>query len=186
MPLRHGDEICKFTTKEGRYWGIQEIRRINVTKESVIKFMGYSLLLLINNMRLRTELVNSTSTCIYHRFLVLRANWHYFWYCISLLYTIHWLWFRIPPEAWMSVCCKFCALSGRGICDELITRQEESYWLWCVVVCDLETAWMRRPWPTGGCRTKNKQIKNSFSRNRFCTTCISGHSVIYAYLRRIF
>jgi len=22
--------------------------------------------------------------------------------------------------------------------------------LWCVVVCDLETSIMRRPWPTGG------------------------------------
>jgi len=43
-------------------------------------------------------------------------------------------------------------LSGRGLCDELITRPEESYRLWCVVVCDLETSWMRRPWPTGGCR----------------------------------
>ena len=29
-------------------------------------------------------------------------------------------------------------LSGRGICDGLITRLEESYRLWCVVVCDLE------------------------------------------------
>ena len=29
-------------------------------------------------------------------------------------------------------------LSGRGLCDELITRPEESYRLWCVVVCDLK------------------------------------------------
>jgi len=29
-------------------------------------------------------------------------------------------------------------LSGRGLCGELITRPEESYQLWCVVVCDLE------------------------------------------------
>jgi hypothetical protein len=29
-------------------------------------------------------------------------------------------------------------LSGRGLCDELITRPEESHRLWCVVVCDLE------------------------------------------------
>ena len=29
-------------------------------------------------------------------------------------------------------------LSGRGLCDKLITRPEESYRLWCVVVCDLE------------------------------------------------
>ena len=31
-------------------------------------------------------------------------------------------------------------MSGRGLCDELITRPEESYRLWCVVVCDLETS----------------------------------------------
>jgi len=31
-------------------------------------------------------------------------------------------------------------LSGRGLCDELITRLEESYRLCCVVVCDLETS----------------------------------------------
>ena len=30
-------------------------------------------------------------------------------------------------------------LSGRGLCDELITRPEKSYRLWCVVVCNLET-----------------------------------------------
>jgi len=31
-------------------------------------------------------------------------------------------------------------LTGRGLCDELITRQEESYRLWSVVVCDPETS----------------------------------------------
>jgi len=31
-------------------------------------------------------------------------------------------------------------LSGRGLCDKLITRPEESYRLCCVVVCDLETS----------------------------------------------
>jgi len=55
-------------------------------------------------------------------------------------------WVRIPPGAWMFVCCECCVLSGRGPCDELITRPEESYRLWCVVVCDLETSRMRRPW----------------------------------------
>jgi len=50
----------------------------------------------------------------------------------------------------MFVCCERCVLSGRGLCDELITRQEESYRLWSVVVCDLEISGMRRPWPTGG------------------------------------
>jgi hypothetical protein len=35
----------------------------------------------------------------------------------------------------MSVCC---VLSGRGLCDELITNPEKSYRLWSVVVCDLK------------------------------------------------
>jgi hypothetical protein len=38
----------------------------------------------------------------------------------------------------MDVCRECCVLSGRGLWDELITRPEESYRLWCVVVCDLE------------------------------------------------
>jgi len=33
-----------------------------------------------------------------------------------------------------------CVLSSRGLCDVLITRPEESYKLWCVVVCDLKTS----------------------------------------------
>jgi len=45
---------------------------------------------------------------------------------------------RIPLGAWMFVCCVCCVLSSRGLCDELITRPEESYRLWCIVVCDLE------------------------------------------------
>ena len=38
----------------------------------------------------------------------------------------------------MFVCCECCVLSGRGLCNELITRPEESYRLWCVIVCNLE------------------------------------------------
>jgi hypothetical protein len=41
-------------------------------------------------------------------------------------------WVRIPPRAWMSVCCECCVLSGRGLCDGLVPRPEESYRLWCV------------------------------------------------------
>ena len=44
------------------------------------------------------------------------------------------------PTGGMDVCCECCVLSGRGLCDELITRPEESYRLWCVIVCDLETS----------------------------------------------
>jgi hypothetical protein len=38
----------------------------------------------------------------------------------------------------MFACCECCVLSGRGLCDELITRPKECYRLWCVVVCDQE------------------------------------------------
>ena len=55
-------------------------------------------------------------------------------------------WVRIPPEAWMFVCCECCVLSSRGLCDELITRPVESYRLCCVVVCDLETSRMGAPY----------------------------------------
>ena len=58
-------------------------------------------------------------------------------------------WVRIPPGG-MDVCCDCCVLSVRGLCDELITRPEESYRLWCVVVFDLETSRMRGPWPSLG------------------------------------
>ena len=61
------------------------------------------------------------------------------------------LWVRIPAGSWLSVCCECCVLSGWCLCDGLITFPEESYRLWCVVICDLDTSWMRRPWPTGGC-----------------------------------
>jgi len=57
----------------------------------------------------------------------------------------------------MSVYCECCVLSGRGLCDELITRPEESYQLWCVNVCDLETSRMRRPWPTLGWSVTEKK-----------------------------
>jgi len=60
------------------------------------------------------------------------------------------LWVRIPPGAWMFVCCECCVLSGRGLCDGLITRPEESYRLWRVIVCDQETSKTRRLKPATG------------------------------------
>jgi len=56
-------------------------------------------------------------------------------------------WVRIPRRAWMFVCC---VLSGRGLCDVLIIRSEESYRLWRVVVCDHETSRARRLKPARG------------------------------------
>ena len=44
------------------------------------------------------------------------------------------------PNGGMDVCCECGVFSGRGLCDGLITRTEESCRLSCVVVCDLETS----------------------------------------------
>ena len=76
------------------------------------------------------------------------------------------LWVRIPLGAWMVVFFGCCVLSGRGPCLELIPRPEESYRLWCVVVCDLENSRSRRPWPTGGARRQN----NKQTHINSCTT----------------
>ena len=73
----------------------------------------------------------------------------------------------------MFVCCECCVLSGRGLCDELITRSEESYRLWCVVVCDLETSKEEAKSPLKGCEYKptmvceaerKKYIKQKFQK----------------------
>ena len=96
------------------------------------------------------------------------------------------MWVRMPSGAWMFVYCECCVLSGRGLCDELTTRPEESYRLWCVVVCDLETSWMMRPWPAGGCRAKNKQrnkqIKSITSVDRCLCKTIS--TVVASILKK--
>jgi len=50
----------------------------------------------------------------------------------------------------MFVCCEYCVLSGRGIYYGFITRPEESYRLWRVVVCDLGTSNTRKLKPATG------------------------------------
>ena len=45
--------------------------------------------------------------------------------------------------------CECCVLSGRGLCDGLITHPDESYRIWRV--CDCEASTMRS-WPIRGCR----------------------------------
>jgi hypothetical protein len=59
-------------------------------------------------------------------------------------------WVRIPLGAWMFVCCECCVLWGRGLRDGLITRPEESYRLWRLVLCDQETSKTRRLKPATG------------------------------------
>jgi hypothetical protein len=85
----------------------------------------------------------------------------------------------------MFVCCGRCVLSGRGLCDELITRPEESYQLWCVVVCDLETSRMRRPWPALDRRaTDKKKGKRGF--NMKCEINIPKMKTIFTFIKRPF
>jgi hypothetical protein len=43
------------------------------------------------------------------------------------------------PTEGMDVYCECCMLSGRDLCDKLITRHGESFRLWCVFMFDLET-----------------------------------------------
>jgi hypothetical protein len=74
------------------------------------------------------------------------------------------LWVRIPPGAWMIACCECCVLSGRGLCDGLITRPEESYRLWGAVVCDLQTSRVRRPGPALGRSATKKRAIPLYSR----------------------
>ena len=61
-------------------------------------------------------------------------------------------WVRIPLGSWMFVSCECHVLSSRGLCDELITHPEESYSLWCIIMCDLETSGMREPQTSLSCR----------------------------------
>jgi len=68
----------------------------------------------------------------------------------------------------MSVCCECCVLSGRGLCDELITRPEESYRLWCVV-CGLENTPLvneeEGQGPLGGYRAPPKKFVTDVSNS---------------------
>jgi hypothetical protein len=57
----------------------------------------------------------------------------------------------------MLVCCVCCVLSGRSLCDELITRPEESYRLWRVVVCDQETSGYEEAIARAGLQSEKKK-----------------------------
>jgi hypothetical protein len=70
----------------------------------------------------------------------------------------------------MFVCCVCCVLSGRGLCDELITHPEKSYRLWRVVVCDHETSWYEEAIARARlqCQRNNQRHNNNnniYSRN---------------------
>ena len=62
---------------------------------------------------------------------------------------------RAPVGVWTFVSCEYCMLSGRCICDELTTCPEESYRLWCVIVCDQKTS------KTRGAKARHRAVENT-------------------------
>ena len=59
-------------------------------------------------------------------------------------------------------------LSGRGLCDELITRPEESNRLWCAVVCDLENLKNEKAMARVGSQSHSKKkAQLGYSRLKF-------------------
>ena len=77
-------------------------------------------------------------------------------------------WVRIPPGTWISVCCECCVLSGRGLCDGLITRPEEFYRVWCIAVLETSLRGVSQTRPVqlaqavlnNLCITKNKTLQS--------------------------
>ena len=63
-------------------------------------------------------------------------------------------WVRIPPRAWMFVVSVVCCQVEVSATSWSLVQSSPTDG--CVVVCDLETSWMRRPWPTRGCCAKRK------------------------------
>ena len=69
-------------------------------------------------------------------------------------------------------------LSGRGLCDELITRPEESYRLCCIVVYDLETSRMGAPYIYDISRLRVNERWN----NKFCYKVVSCWLFLLSHL----
>ena len=65
-----------------------------------------------------------------------------------------------------------CVVS-KGLCDELITRPEESYRMCCVVVCDLETSRMGAPYIYD---ISSLKVEITFKRNLAATATVSRAS----------
>ena len=69
-------------------------------------------------------------------------------------------------------------LSRKGLCDELITRLGESYRLWCVIVCDLETVYEEALAHWGLSRQKQT--------NTTCSYKISNYHIIRDKMFRVY
>ena len=88
----------------------------------------------------------------------------------------------------MFVCCECCVLSGRGLCDGLINRSEESYRLWRVVVCDQETSKTRRLKPATGLWKIQPQwvvTPRKQTTNNIIWYCIILYSIIVIHIATV-
>jgi hypothetical protein len=117
-------------------------------------------------------------SCIYLRIWLIKCTKYWsLWSCglmrIFAAASLLRLQVRISSGARILVCLNVVRLlSGRDLCDELITRPEESYRLWCVVVCDLETTIISRPWPV-----LDRSAKGGEKCARY-QTCFTVHSKV--------
>jgi hypothetical protein len=85
----------------------------------------------------------------------------------------------------MFVCCECCVLSGRGLCDELITRPEESYRLCCVVVYDLENLKNEEAMPRLGSKRYGKNTHTHTHTQTHTRTHKQTHTHTQTHTRTI-
>ena len=106
----------------------------------LIRLKSLHFLIFHTILKLRALLVVQRFSILFCNSVSCRSQWPRSLRRRSLAAHLLRLWVRIPPGAWMFVCCECCVLSGRSLCDGLIIRSDESYRLWRVVVCDQETS----------------------------------------------
>jgi len=74
-------------------------------------------------------------------------------------------------------------LSGRGLCDELITHPEESYRLCCIVVCDLETSRMGAPYIYDISRLRVNFLKDDKNGLNAAITTIKERHILFVMIQ---
>jgi hypothetical protein len=74
---------------------------------------------------------------------------------------------------------RLCVLSRRCPCDELITRPEESYRLWRVVVCDHQTSWYKEAIARAGLQSQRNRQPSIVNKRNIC----SEETLLRHYLR---
>ena len=157
--------LCQQNSLSGPFRLLPQTRFISLSNKSTFSFITFVLIFFQLRKLLSAPCEGKLANFCRITFTVCRSQWPRRLRRRSAAARMLRLWVRIPPGAWMFVCCECCVLSGRGLCDGLITRPEESYRLWRVVVCHQDTSNMRRfkpatgLWKIVGCnaRKTNKQ-----------------------------